>query len=154
MSKGFLSKTLLFKCSLKYWMSILCVRHSEWYYVYKTSQVHAAWGLYCTGKKHTIHETKPLPFFKKKEIFIFFPLPFSPLIPASFQQSPHCCTCPWVLFTFCYNPSTPNLPRLAVIPLSIYESVPIFLIGPVCSLDSIYEWSHMVCVFLWLPYFT
>ena len=43
---------------------------------------------------------------------------------------------------------------LAVILLSIHESVSILPVGSVCSLDSTYEWGHMVFVFLWLAYFT
>ena len=49
-------------------------------------------------------------------------------------------------FPFLLHPSTPSpSPRpLAVILLSIYESVPISLVSSVCSLDSTYEWNHMV----------
>ena len=39
-------------------------------------------------------------------ITIYSPYPSSP------QQSPHCCPCPWVLFPFFLNPSTPHLPPL------------------------------------------
>ena len=73
-------------------------------------------------------------------IFItFFPLPFIPLIPLSPQQSPHCCPCPRVLFPFCSIPPPLSPYPLAVIPLSIYESVPIFTVSSVCSLDSTYK---------------
>ena len=39
-----------------------------------------------------------------------FTLPFSPLVHASHQQSPHCGPCPWVLFSFLLNLSTPQPP--------------------------------------------
>ena len=70
-------------------------------------------------------------------IVALFPLPCSLHIPLS-QQSPHCCPCPWVLFPFLFNPSTPSPPLLNCHLLSIYESVPIFLVSSVCSLDSTY----------------
>ena len=43
-------------------------------------------------------------FFFHLIFIVFFPLPFSPLMPRSSQQSPHCCPCPWVLFPFCSIP--------------------------------------------------
>ena len=44
-------------------------------------------------------------------------------------------------FSFLLNPSTrlPPSPTICHL-LSIYESVPIFLVSSVCSLDSTYEW--------------
>ena len=39
-------------------------------------------------------------FFFDLIFIVFFPLPFSPHVPSSPQQSPHCCPCPWVLFPF------------------------------------------------------
>ena len=39
---------------------------------------------------------------------------------------------------FCSIPPLPNLPPPAVLLLSIYESVPIFLVSSACSLDSTY----------------
>ena len=84
---------------------------------------------------------------------------FIPHVPSSTSpyptfpwQSPHCCLRPWVFpsFLFClllysFNSSTPL--TIAVILLFICESVFI------CSLDSTYEWTHMILVFLWLAYF-
>ena len=64
-------------------------------------------------------------------------LPFSPLIPPTPQQSPHCSPCPRVLFPFCSIPPS-HLPLTSCHP-ALYESVPIFLISPVSSLDSTYE---------------
>ena len=32
---------------------------------------------------------------------VFFPLPFKSPYTSSCQQSPHCCPCPWVFFSFC-----------------------------------------------------
>ena len=40
-------------------------------------------------------------FFLNLVFIVFFPLPFSPLILPSPQQSPHCCLCPQILFPFC-----------------------------------------------------
>ena len=45
-----------------------------------------------------------------ESLIAFFTLPFSPLIqspPPSNHRT--CCPCPWVLFPFLLNPSTPNL---------------------------------------------
>ena len=83
---------------------------------------------------------------------IFSPLPFSPLIPPSFQQSTHHCLCPWVLFPFLLKPSAPyaHPPHLSYHLLSICESVPVFLISSGWSLDYTYKWNHMVFVFPWL----
>ena len=61
------------------------------------------------------------------------------------------------LFSFLLDHSTlwpPPSNPWAVILLSIYKSVCIFLAGSVCSLDFTYEWNHMIFVFLWLAYFT
>ena len=49
-----------------------------------------------------------------------------------------------------HNPS----PLVAVSLFSTYESVSILFVSLFCSLDSTYEWNHMVFVFLWLAYFT
>ena len=57
---------------------------------------------------------------------------------------------PLFLFAPSFHLLTSSSP-LAVILLSIYESVPIFLVSSLCSLDSTYEWNH---VFLSLAYFT
>ena len=92
-------------------------------------------------------------FFVFYLIFIeFFPItfssPYTSLPPAvtllSMSMSP---------FSFLLNLSTPNPPP-AVTPLSIYESVPIFLVCSVCSLESTHEWEHTVFVFLWRAYVT
>ena len=51
-------------------------------------------------------------------------------------------------FSFLLNPATPNFPPpLAAILLSTYESVPIFLVSAVYSLDPTYECNHMVFAF-------
>ena len=60
----------------------------------------------------------------------------------------------WVLFHFTSIPPPPNHSPTSYHLLSIYESIPIFIVSSVYSLDSIYEWNHMVFVFLWLAYFT
>ena len=59
-------------------------------------------------------------------------------------------------FAFLLNPYTTYtlLPSLAVLLLTVYESVPIFLVSSVSSLDSTCEWNHMVFVFFCLAYFT
>ena len=94
-------------------------------------------------------------FFYHIIFIIFFPLPFSPLIPPSPQQSPLCCLRPWVLFPFCSIPPYPKFPTPPSCHLlSIYESISVLLVSSVCLLDSKYEWNHMVFVFLWLAYFT
>ena len=38
---------------------------------------------------------------------VFFPLPFSSLIPLHPLQSPHCCPCSWIVFPFCSVPPLP-----------------------------------------------
>ena len=55
-------------------------------------------------------------------------------------------------FAFLLNPSTTYTlpPSLAVILLTIYESVPIFLVSSVSSLDSTCEWNHMLFFSVWL----
>ena len=83
---------------------------------------------------------------------IFFPLPFSPLLvspPAittllSMSMSP---------FSFLFNPSTPLPPSSPTDwrPALHLWVCPYFLCS-VCSLDSTYEWSHRVFVFLWLAF--
>ena len=58
-------------------------------------------------------------------------------------------------FPFLFNPSKPTFPlALAVLLLSIYESVSILLVSSVCSLDSTNEWNPMIFLFLWLAYVT
>ena len=68
-------------------------------------------------------------------LYYIFPLPFSPFIPSSPQQSPHYCPCPWVLFPFCSIPPFPHLfPQLAVIcspSMSLY---------PFCTLIQFVNW--------------
>ena len=79
-------------------------------------------------------------------LLYFFPLPFSPLIaPAittllSVSMSPFA----FLLNSFMMRPLSPSL---AVILLSIYASVPIFLRSSVSSLDSTYEWNHIIVSF-------
>ena len=67
-------------------------------------------------------------------LYCIFSLPFSFFITPSPQQSSHYCPRPWVLFAQSFHPSVP--PLLAGILLSISESVPIFLVSSICSLDS------------------
>ena len=62
--------------------------------------------------------------FKCNLYCIFFPWSSSPLTPSFPQQSPHCCPCPWVLFSFSSIPPPPPLPSLlAFILFSIYGPV-------------------------------
>ena len=76
--------------------------------------------------------SKELFNLKTNLIFIvFFPLPFTSLIPPTPQQSPHCCPCPWVLFPFCSVPpplNSPLPPPTSCQLLSIYESVSVLLV--------------------------
>ena len=61
----------------------------------------------------------------------------------------------FLLNSFAYFTQLPTPPfhwQMSV--FYIYESVSILLVCLFCSLDSIYEWNHMVLVFLWLAYFT
>ena len=48
----------------------------------------------------------------------------------------------------------PFFRHIAVILLSIYESVCILMVCSVCLLGSTCEWNHVVFGFLWLVYFT
>ena len=67
----------------------------------------------------------------------------------------YCCPCPWVLFPFCWIlPPSKLSPTHNSCHLALYGPVSILLVSSVCSLDSIYEWNHMLFVFLWLAYFT
>ena len=59
---------------------------------------------------------------------VFFPSPFSPLIPHSPLQSPHCCPCPWVLFPFPSIPPPPPSPSLSC-HSAVHESVFILLVS-------------------------
>ena len=72
--------------------------------------------------------------------------------------SPHCYLCPWgfslfFLFDSVLPSPLTQPPPTAVSLLSIYESVSILLVSSFCSLDSTYEWNHVVLVFLWLKPF-
>ena len=84
--------------------------------------------------------------FKNLIFIVVFPLPFSPvtLPPSNHHPVVHvhesCSLSAQVLLLF----SAP--PQLAVILLSIYESVPIFFISSVCSFSSTYERNHTAYV--------
>ena len=99
-------------------------------------------------------------FFKSKESILFIFLInscfFSPLLDTTLITPPHTITTLLSLSTspFCSIPPPPNRPPTNCHLLSIYESVPIFLVSSVCSLDPTYEWDHMVFVSVWLAYFT
>ena len=65
-----------------------------------------------------------------------------------------CCNCHFVFLnasTFVIRPHNPS-PLTAVSPFSVFMSL--FLFCLFCSLDSTYQWDHMVFVFLGLAYFT
>ena len=92
------------------------------------------------------------------------PFPFSPIIPAHLPSG-HCQFVPNQCkgtggsveeFSFFFlAPALHMLPPPMVVSLlSICEAVCIFLVSPVCSLASTYEWNHMVYVLLWWAYFT
>ena len=86
---------------------------------------------------------------------VFFPLLFSPLIlsptlPCNHQPVIHVHES---FFPLAWS-LPPLPPAIAAILLSIYESVSMLHVSSVCSLDSTYEWNHIVLVFLWLAYFT
>ena len=84
---------------------------------------------------------------------IFFPLPFSPLMSPS--PISHHIIVLVRLISFLLNASTHWTPHPTSCQLLlIYESVSVLLVSSICSLDSMYEWNHMVFVFLWLAYFT
>ena len=70
--------------------------------------------------------------------------------PLPLLQSPHGCLCPWVLFIFAQSlyPLEPP-PTRSVRLLSANESVSIFLVSSVWSVDSTCEWNYMVFVCLW-----
>ena len=88
--------------------------------------------------------------FVQRLIFFYFYWIFFITIVSPYtapQQSPHCYPYPWVLFPFCSIPLPSHIPPPAVILLSIYESVPIFLVSSVCSSDSTYDWNHVIFVF-------
>ena len=56
------------------------------------------------------------------------------------------------LFAQFLYPSAP--PHTSFYLFPIYESVFVLFVSSLCSLDSKYEWDHMVFVFPWLVYFT
>ena len=129
------------------------------------------WVWFC----HNIDEiwimlSQPLPYlgrvFLKTFLKIVYSIteshfpPFTPLHPAHPQfrsQSP------WALrvcsltnpFTFFQSVPTPLLPSDSCqsIPC-IHASVSILFVSLFCSLDSTYNWDHIVFVFLWLAFFT
>ena len=90
--------------------------------------------------------------FFKFSLYYIFPLSFSPFISLLPPAINHCCSCPWALFPFHSIPPPPNHPLPAAVICSLWVSV--LIVSSVCSLDSTYEWNHMVFVFLWLAYFT
>ena len=109
---------------------------------------------------HPTSSLPPSPFIPP------FPPPPPPIL--SFQQSPQLLSGSMSFFSFHFifcsipstplrylNPSTPltQLPHSCQLDLYVYESVSILLISWFCSLESTYEWNHMVFVFLWLAYF-
>ena len=73
-----------------------------------------------TVNPHTIDFSFYFIFFF---FIVFFPLSFSLCIHSSSLQSAHCYPSSWVLFPLCSISSTHNLPLLAAILLSIYESI-------------------------------
>ena len=77
----------------------------------------------------------------------------SPQPPLSLWWSQYCCLCLWGVFVL--NPftflTTTTSPLTAVNLLSFW--VCFYFVILFCSLDSTYEWNHMVPVFLWLTYF-
>ena len=94
-----------------------------------------------------------LCFWENKAFINFFNCVFLNTIycsyTPSYPQSPYCRLCPWVLFPFCLMCPPPNpIPSIALILLSIYESVSILLISSVCSLVSTCEWNHGICLSL------
>ena len=90
-------------------------------------------------------------FLKYKKFYCIFSLLFSLLIlPISPTIAP-LLSMSMGPFSYLLNPSPAPW---AVILLSVYESVSILLVSSVCSLDSTYEWNHMLLVFVWLDYFT
>ena len=91
------------------------------------------------NSSHIFYTHLPFGYFLLKNILLYyFPLPFSPLRPLTLIT-----TLPPVstnsFFLFACSPSPPNLLPHSGHLLSIYESVPIFLVTSVCSLDSTYE---------------
>lgn len=68
----------------------------------------------------------PRPFLEISSSLNFCHYHLVPLHPFP-QQPPHWCPCPTVLFSFFLDPSTLS-PPLAIILLSLYESLPIFFV--------------------------
>ena len=58
--------------------------------------------------------------------------------------------------SYCFlKPSTPPTPiARAVILFCIYETFSVLHVSSDCSLDSTYQWNHVVFIILWLAYFT
>ena len=76
----------------------------------------------------------------------FFPLPFSALILLS-PSNHHTVVHIHESFFLFAQPLHPLTSQCSCHLLSIYESVPIFLVSSVCELDSTHEWNHRVFVF-------
>ena len=113
-------------------------------------------GMLCTQNKIFLYVCPTIlahSSFSKFNL-VFFPLPFIPFIrpsPSNYHSVVHVHES-FFLFAQSFHPLM--TPPLAVCLFSLCESVPIFLVSSVCSLDSTYECNHMLFVFLWLFYFT
>ena len=97
-----------------------------------------------------------ISFFKFLFNFYYiFPLPFISFVPPPSHNQHTVLHVHESFFPFLFaqfsHPPTPL--SAAAVLLSIYESLFIFLVSSVCSLESTYEWNHMVFSLLWLAYF-
>ena len=122
--------------------------NNKWYLVDRTQEKSVSWGLTWTNGAMNVHLVLPSCF--KFLFYCIFSITIYPSCILFLWQSPHYYPCPWVLFPFCSIPPPPNLPtQCCQHTLYLWVSVLLF-----SSLDSIYEWNHMVFVFLSLAYFT
>ena len=87
------------------------------------------------------------------------PSPFIPLYPLLFLPTPlpsgNHRTVVWVykgFFLLSPSPFSPSPLKLTV--CSLYLWTCFYFVSLFCSLNSTYQWNHMVFVFLWLAYFT
>ena len=105
-------------------------------------------------QKQLIRSTKYLIFFKIFKFLLYF-FSFTVFSPKTHPRSNH--HIPVHIhesFSLLLNPFTLSPPPPTICHPAHYQSVPIFLVSSVCSLDFTYEWNPFLFVFLWLAYFT
>ena len=151
-------ESLLWKSCFSSWYFINTLTHSAKDYTMNIKCIPMTFPVVLlTGEDGKIQTTLPVLvfFFSISSIFIFycvfFLLPFRPLIPPPPSNHHTVVHETFLLFTqFLHSLTSPS--HCCHPALHLWVCLLFFLFS--FSLDSTYEWEHMVFVFLWLAYFT